>query len=65
MTQEEKLLARLRTLDGSALYEIVVYITPDKMIGFWIVQKQTAKIEGEQRYDKIAMERIPDVICTR
>ncbi len=47
MTQEEKLLARLRTLDASALYEIVIYVTPEKTIGFWIVQKQPVKLEGE------------------
>jgi hypothetical protein len=57
MTQEEKLLARLRTLDGSALYEIVVYITPDKTIGFWVVEKKPSKLEGELKSDKIATER--------
>ena len=48
MTQEEKLLARLRSLDASSLYEIVVYVTPDKQIGFWVVMKQPVKLEGEQ-----------------
>lgn len=49
MTQEEKLLARLKTLDASSLYEIVVYVTPEKTIGFWVVEKKSAKIEGEQK----------------
>jgi len=49
MTQEERLLARLKSLDASSLYEIVVYITPDKTIGFWIVEKRAAKVEGEQK----------------
>ena len=47
MTQEEKLLARLRSLDASSLYEIVVYVTAEKTIGFWIVKKQPVKLEGE------------------
>jgi len=46
MTQEEKFMARLRTLDPSSLYEIVVYVTPEKTIGFWMVEKQPAKLEG-------------------
>lgn len=58
MTQEEKLIARLKTLDGSSLYEIVVYITPEKTIGFWLVKKEPAKVEGEPKRD-IIMERIP------
>jgi hypothetical protein len=49
VTQEEKLLARLKTLDPSSLYEIVVYVTPDKTIGFWVVEKKAAKLEGEQK----------------
>jgi hypothetical protein len=65
MTQEEKLLARLKTLDGSALYEIIVYVTPDKTIGFWIVKKQPDKIEGESKRDIMAIERTSDVICSR
>lgn len=52
MTQEEKLLARLKTLDGSALYEIVIYVTPEKTIGFWVVEKKPVKIEGEMKVDK-------------
>ena len=47
MTQEEKLVARLQTLDASSLYEIVVYITPEKTIGFWVIKKATEKVEGE------------------
>jgi hypothetical protein len=46
MTNEEKLLARLKTLDASSLYEIVVYVTADKTVGFWVVTK-TGKAEGE------------------
>jgi hypothetical protein len=46
VTQEEKLVARLKTLDPSSLYEIVVYVTPDKTIGFWVVEKKAAKLEG-------------------
>jgi hypothetical protein len=49
VTQEEKLLARLKTLDGSALYEIIVYVTAEKTIGFWIVEKRPSKIEGETK----------------
>lgn len=49
MTQEEKLIKRLQTLDPSSLYEIVVYITPEKKIGFWIVKKQEVKLEGERK----------------
>lgn len=52
MTQEEKLLARLKTLDPSSLYEVVIYVTPEKTIGFWIVQKQPVKIEGETKTEK-------------
>jgi hypothetical protein len=47
MTQEEKLLARLKSLDASSLYEIVVYVTPEKTIGFWIVKKSPDRVEGE------------------
>jgi hypothetical protein len=49
VTQIEKLIARLQSLDASSLYEIVVYITPDKTIGFWVVEKKAVKLEGEQR----------------
>lgn len=53
MTQEEKLLARLKALDGSALYEIVVYVTSEKTIGFWFVEKKNAKLEGEVKKSDI------------
>lgn len=53
MTQEERLLARLRTLDASSLYEIVVYVTAEKTIGFWMVKKEPVKVEGEQKRDII------------
>jgi hypothetical protein len=56
VTQEEKLLARLRSLDASSLYEIVVYITPEKTIGFWVVEKKPVKLEGEQKSEKIQIE---------
>lgn len=50
MTQEEEaLLKRLRSLDASSLYEIVVYVTPEKTIGFWIVNKQPDKLEHVKR----------------
>jgi hypothetical protein len=49
MTQEEKLMARLKSLEESSLYEIVVYITAEKSIGFWIVKKQSVKLEGENK----------------
>lgn len=49
MTQEERLLARIKSLDASSLYEIVVYVTADKTIGFWVVEKRMAKLEGEQK----------------
>jgi hypothetical protein len=54
VTQEEKLVARLKTLDPSSLYEIVVYVTPDKTIGFWVVEKKAAKLEGEQKHASVA-----------
>lgn len=46
MTQLEKLIARIKSLDPSHLYEIMIYVTPDGMLGFWIVNKK-AKTEGE------------------
>jgi len=49
MTQEEKLIARIKALDPSSLYEIVVYITPEKTIGFWFVKKEPVKLEGEKK----------------
>lgn len=50
MTQAEKLLARLLSLEQTpGLHEIVVYITADKTIGFWIVEKLDKKIEGEPK----------------
>jgi hypothetical protein len=58
VTQEERLLARLRTLDASALYEIIVFVTAEKTIGFWIVKKQAEKVEGEQRRDILPVERM-------
>ena len=45
MTQEEKLAARLKQLlSETGLHEIIVYVTPEKTIAFWIVE--TKKVEG-------------------
>lgn len=50
MTQEEKLLARLKQVIAEAgLHEIVVYVTPEKTVSFWIVDK--GKLEGEQKLE--------------
>ncbi len=50
MTQTEKLLARLEQIKQvPGLYEIVVYVTPNQTIGFWIVDKSDLKIEGEEK----------------
>lgn len=46
MTQEEKLAARLKQVIAEAgLHEIVIYVTPDKVIQFWVVN--TKPVEGE------------------
>jgi len=46
MTQEEKLTARLKQVISEAgLHEIVIYVTPDKVVQFWIVE--TKPVEGE------------------
>lgn len=46
MTQEEKLSLRLRQiLSEAGLHEIRIYVTPDKVVQFWIVK--TEKVEGE------------------
>ena len=47
MTQIEKLIARLKTLDPG-LHEIVLYVKPNGEIGFWIVAKNEHKLEGEK-----------------
>ena len=47
MTQEEKFVARLKTL-GNGMHEIVVYITPQGTLGFWVVEN-SIKVEGEQK----------------
>ena len=59
MTQEERFIARLKSLEESSLYEIVVYVTAEKTIGFWIVRKQPVKLEGELK--PIPVE-IPQVV---
>lgn len=51
MTQVEKLAARISNLDASALYEIVVYVTAEQTIGFWMVKKVTERLEGETKRD--------------
>mgnify|MGYP006349100941 FL=1 len=45
MSQEEKLALRLKQiLSETGLHEIVVYVTPEKEIAFWIVE--TKPVEG-------------------
>ena len=51
MTQIEKLIARLKSLDPSSLYNVMLYVTPDGSIGFWVVRKEPEKVEGEQKSD--------------
>lgn len=46
MTQEEKLAARLKqVLAESGLHAILVYVTPEKTIQFWVIDD--GKVEGE------------------
>lgn len=52
MTQLEKFVSRLKTLDPSSLYRITVYVTSDKELGFWIVEKLPNKVEGELKPEK-------------
>lgn len=48
MNQEEKLALRLKQiLAETGLHEIVVYVTPEKEIAFWVVE--TKKVEGETK----------------
>jgi hypothetical protein len=56
MTQVERLIARLNTIDTPGLYEIVIYVTPEKTIGFWIVEKKTAKVEGLEKCDTMQVD---------
>ena len=45
MTQEEKLALRLKqVLSEAGLHEIRVYVTPEKVIEFWVVKSE--KPEG-------------------
>ena len=45
MTQEEKLSLRLKQLlSETGLHEIRVYVTPEKVIEFWVVE--TKQVEG-------------------
>jgi hypothetical protein len=46
--QEENLIKRLRTFDESSLYQVLVFVTPEKMVGFWFVEKM-GKTEGNKR----------------
>ena len=61
MTQAEKLIARLQSRDESSLYEIIVYITAEKTIGFWVVKKQPVKLEGEPKRE-MEKDHICDII---
>ena len=45
--QEENLIKKLRGLDESSLYEILFYVTPEKVIGFWVVKSKIGKVEGK------------------
>ena len=54
MTQQEKLLARLNSIDLPGLYEVVIYITPEKTIAFWIVKRHEP--EGEMKRDIMRLE---------
>ena len=47
MTQEEKLLKRINSIDSPGLYEIIVYVTAEKTIAFWLVKRH--EVEGEQK----------------
>jgi len=48
MTQEEKFALRLKQiLSETGLHKIVVYVTPEKEIAFWVVE--TKKVEGEPK----------------
>ena len=45
LTQEQKLALRLKqVLSEAGLHEIRVYVTPEKVIEFWIVE--TKSVEG-------------------
>lgn len=55
LTQEQKLALRLKQLlSESGLHEIKVYVTPEKVIEFWIVR--TEKPEGMLK--SMELERI-------
>lgn len=56
MTQEEKLSLRLRQiLSEEGLHEIRIYVTPDKVIQFWIVRTEKAEGEAVQRTDVLSV----------
>lgn len=55
--QEENLIKRLRSFDESSLYQVMVFVTPDRLIGFWFVEK-LGKPEGMPKRDKIQVERM-------
>ena len=54
MTNDEKLLLRIKQTAG--LHEITVYVTPEKKIAFWVIEK-TGKPEGEKG-DKIPIVQV-------
>lgn len=48
MTQEQKFAARLKQLlSESGLHEIIVFVSADRTISFWVVKSD--KVEGEKR----------------
>lgn len=51
MTQEEKLALRLKqVLSETGLHKILVYVTPEKTIAFWVVK--TEPVEGAVKIAK-------------
>lgn len=47
LTQEQKLALRLKSLiETSGLHEIQIYVTPEKVVQFWVVK--TDRVEGEK-----------------
>lgn len=54
--QEESLIKRLRSFDESSLYQVMIFVTPEKTVGFWFVEKM-GKPEGLKR-DTMPAERL-------
>lgn len=46
MTQIEKLIARLKTLDKESLSKLLIYVNKQGEIVFWMVEN-AQKVEGE------------------